>query len=592
MTFNWLSKAGIFGLACPLSTLAGIAQQALMVKTQHALRLGDTRVGFEGLIASRGDAVEYWFEYGDSPQLGKRTESRRLPARRLAFYEEKWADRTTAGWYGGITGTDLTTHSQGSESGGYISLRLGTGGDVNHSDGIGMLHLGPYFYCGTKTAPNGDPGVHLGGGSADLRDAVVSFEIRGRDLALNGAELLWWLQTDHEIEKQETPNWRRANWALTGQPLTDVLMNGEWERLQFKLEDRFEAWSYAGGNLSQARPNYAYLPLAESLAAVNCNFLLVLAYVNQGQPPEGVIDVRNFRMEYPNRSLLLEANGAQILGDSAFRNASRRLVDGWRHGEERAWDTSDTKPSEVVFALPRQEMIDTVQLHQHHKWPAKEVQVMVSSDGAKWEAVVQTIMPASSPRGPNFAFRVFRGLHVPARYIKVRVESGYLPGRQGLGELEVFASDARLPSETQEYPITGEAELEPGEEVRWFRAVAKSGTEVLYGEVSPCGLPSNTRPHVETGDPWRIGSSDATVSARVTGFGRLLNYYFEYGTSRAFGHRTATHYAGAQQPPLTVLAHLRDLSPNREYFYRVVAICDTGVVFGVDKSFQTKGLRP
>jgi hypothetical protein len=582
-----LLKVGVLGFACSVPALGESTQQQLVVKTENALRLGVTRVGFSGSIASSGGNVEYWFEYGESPRLGNRTEKRQLPARRLAFYEENWDDRSLAGWYGGVTGMDLVRAPWVDKNGG-VSLRLGTGADINHSDGIGMLHLGPFFYCGTKTALNGELGAHLSGGAVDLRNALVSCEIRGRDLVLNGAELLWWFQTDHDIEKQNTAEWRRANWALTGQPLTEALTKGTWTRVQFRLPDRFEAWTYAGANVSQARDNYSYFPLGNSLSAVNCNFFLVLAYANHDKPPQGVIDVRNFRIDYPNRSVVLEANGARILGNAASGDLARGLVDGWRHGDRRSWDTVGGQPSEVVFELQREEMIETVQLHQHQKWPAKDVQVMVSNEGLRWKTIAQTTMPRNSLLGSNFAFRVFRGLHAPARYIKLVVQSGYLPERHGLGELEVFASDARLPSDVQDYPVTGETELEPGAGVSWFRIVAKTGTEVFYGDVRPCSLPSRNLPFGETGDSLRIGIADATVSARITGFGRLTNYYFEYGKSPAFGYRTATYYAGSQQEPHTVLAHIVGLAPNSTYLYRIVVLSDAGVAFGVDKSLQTK----
>ena len=69
--------------------------------------------------------------------------------------------------------------------------------------------------------------VSLGGGDPDLRDAKVSLWARGRDYKPNGAEIVWWTQSQSNPELGQAQGWRRANWAYTGFRLTDFLLDGK-----------------------------------------------------------------------------------------------------------------------------------------------------------------------------------------------------------------------------------------------------------------------------------------------------------------------------------------------------------------------------
>src|SRR5436853_41945 len=95
--------------------------------------------------------------------------------------------------------------------------------DHNHDDVIGTVHLTKYLYPGPL--PHA-PSVYLGGGDPDFRDAKITVSVRGVDWKPNGSELLWWTQSQKNIEVLNNAGWIRPNWAYTGFPLTDFLRDG------------------------------------------------------------------------------------------------------------------------------------------------------------------------------------------------------------------------------------------------------------------------------------------------------------------------------------------------------------------------------
>jgi hypothetical protein len=111
-----------------------------------------------------------------------------------------------------MSGKDLVHHAEGGISGGFMRFNEPSGDDPNHVDGIGTLHLTSYFYPATHPSAAGFQGW-WGGGDPDLRDAKVTLSVRGNEFVPNGTEFVWWTQSDNDIAKQMTPNWRRANWA-------------------------------------------------------------------------------------------------------------------------------------------------------------------------------------------------------------------------------------------------------------------------------------------------------------------------------------------------------------------------------------------
>jgi hypothetical protein len=64
-------------------------------------------------------------------------------------------------------------------------------------------------------------------------------------------------------------------------------------------------------------------------------------------------------------------------------------------------------------------------------------------------------------------------------------------------------------------------------------------------------------------------------------------YHFEFGSSRTYGHSSATVSAGAGDSPQPLSAFLNSLRPRTLCHYRVVATSAGGTVVGADRTFKT-----
>lgn len=85
-----------------------------------------------------------------------------------------------------------------------------------------------------------------------------------------------------------------------------------------------------------------------------------------------------------------------------------------------------------------------------------------------------------------------------------------------------------------------------------------------------------------------VGSSSAGVSAQVNPEGSLSSYFFEYGTSTAYGSATSPTSLGSGSEVVEVPADLPDLSPATVYHFRVSVTNSSGeTVHGLDDFFTT-----
>ena len=90
-----------------------------------------------------------------------------------------------------------------------------------------------------------------------------------------------------------------------------------------------------------------------------------------------------------------------------------------------------------------------MQLHNNSEWPAKEVEVLVSDDCKTFTPLVKKVLPEKGVPNQNFAFTLDTGLSAKARFLKVRILSGYKKEQWGLGEIEVFGKGAVVTPEDE-----------------------------------------------------------------------------------------------------------------------------------------------
>jgi phosphodiesterase/alkaline phosphatase D-like protein len=99
-------------------------------------------------------------------------------------------------------------------------------------------------------------------------------------------------------------------------------------------------------------------------------------------------------------------------------------------------------------------------------------------------------------------------------------------------------------------------------------------------------------PSAATGAASGVTATSATVSGTVNPNGQDTHYYFEFGTSTAYGAKTSSTDAGSGTSNVSVSAAIGGLSPNTTYHYRLVATSLLGTADGADKTFTTSALPP
>jgi hypothetical protein len=530
----------------------------------------------------------YWFEYGAALSYGSSTVRRSLPSRARAYYLESW-DTGFGGWDSWMK----RDHCVGGERKDcFMRLSEPSPIDDNHDDGIGSLHLLHYFFPGTFTTPE-CAAAFLGGGRPDLRGAKISIRLRGQDWQPKGSELLFWAQYHKNIELLNEPGWRRANWAYTGCVLTDYLLDGQWHQADYTLVNDSRKWTYGGNNPTgqgNRAERYQYAPLNSVLSDLNWNFFHMLAFVDPMNPPTGSIDLDDFVLSYPNKSLLVPDNGGELIeGPSEGLFDAATLTDGWRNGQGHVWQSARNPlhPLEFTYAFKSLVRIHTIQLHQNPDWPARDVEVLVSEGGREYRTVLSRTLPRRGVPNSNFAFTVDTGLSAAARYLKLRILSGYESTYWGLGGIEVFGSGATmLPDENLNYVNEDIGDLIPGR-VYHYRVVVADEQGTYPGEDVTFTVPAADHPIAQISRASRIRASGATLEGRINAMGLPTHYYFEYGRDTAFENRSPRTYGGLQVTPRTVFVSLSDLEHAIPYRYRLVAENSSGITRSATGSFVT-----
>lgn len=115
--------------------------------------------------------------------------------------------------------------------------------------------------------------------------------------------------------------------------------------------------------------------------------------------------------------------------------------------------------------------------------------------------------------------------------------------------------------------------------------VDQIGEIVAGGSGGIGGTPAPTAPAATTSSASNVTPTSAEMRAIVNPGSQPTTYYFEYGTTTAYGTQTTPASAGSGSDPLTFEAPLTGLSDGTTYHYRVVATNDSGVTTGEDQTF-------
>jgi len=99
--------------------------------------------------------------------------------------------------------------------------------------------------------------------------------------------------------------------------------------------------------------------------------------------------------------------------------------------------------------------------------------------------------------------------------------------------------------------------------------------------------PAPMVPAVTTGGASNVTGTGATISGTVNPEGQQTYYYFQWGTSTAYGGASASGSAGTGSASVSVSASLSGLQRRTTYHYRLVATNASGTSYGADRAFKT-----
>jgi hypothetical protein len=120
-----------------------------------------------------------------------------------------------------------------------------------------------------------------------------------------------------------------------------------------------------------------------------------------------------------------------------------------------------------------------------------------------------------------------------------------------------------------------------------FRLAASNGSGATAG--SDQTFTTSGPPSVQTGSPQSVTTTSATLTGSVNPQGHGTSWYFEYGTTTAYGTKTPAKNAGAGSSAVSVSAPLAGLAPGTTYHFRLIASSSVGTSSSADATFATLG---
>jgi len=125
----------------------------------------------------------------------------------------------------------------------------------------------------------------------------------------------------------------------------------------------------------------------------------------------------------------------------------------------------------------------------------------------------------------------------------------------------------------------------------FIRARGYYGTGLYNGSISATESVRNVYakvpPTAITIPATGITTSAAILNGTVNPNGASTSYYFQWGTSTAYGSTTPNQSAGSGTTDVNASAPINGLTPNTTYHFQLVAFSNPGTIYGGDQTFQT-----
>jgi hypothetical protein len=118
--------------------------------------------------------------------------------------------------------------------------------------------------------------------------------------------------------------------------------------------------------------------------------------------------------------------------------------------------------------------------------------------------------------------------------------------------------------------------------------IAENGEEKEMSSAPMSFATSALGPSVSGESVSDVGSTSAVLEGRVNPNGSATSYFFQYGTSSAYGSSTPSESVGTGSQAVGLQARLEELTPETTYHFRVVATNEDGEIEdGPDSTFST-----
>jgi peptidoglycan hydrolase-like protein with peptidoglycan-binding domain len=118
----------------------------------------------------------------------------------------------------------------------------------------------------------------------------------------------------------------------------------------------------------------------------------------------------------------------------------------------------------------------------------------------------------------------------------------------------------------------------------FYRLVATNSYGPDYGQSST--FTTNAAPTTTTGTATTVSATSESLAGTVDPNGSDTSYYFEWGTTAAFGHKTPVTDAGAGTTSASVSGTITGLKPDTTYDFALVATSALGTSTGETVTFQ------
>ena len=118
------------------------------------------------------------------------------------------------------------------------------------------------------------------------------------------------------------------------------------------------------------------------------------------------------------------------------------------------------------------------------------------------------------------------------------------------------------------------------------------GAVLATGAVPAGGALAAASPSVTTGGTSTVRQTSAMLHGTVSPNGSATSYFFQWGTTNAYGGHGPVKSAGRGTRAVAAQETAGGLTPGTVYHYRLVAVSRAGASVGADRRFRTAGHPP